>query len=287
MSILNEFFKDIADMRDYVSLVGSDLEFQELNSSAISARKEIRNIISPAIWDKLKDSDDSGPLTFLKVAFGNLTMHKALIFTMIAKRLSGGADVYKYEIETMRRQYIDNYFNAMDSLIELLGSDERYKDDWMKLPSCKMIANLQVKSTSEMNSYYGIDMSYLFFFRTIPIQREVLDEKMSGYFQRASGKPELLPRLKRALVLEIVATALLRFDIIELPHTIRSLFDDQKVSRSGNTEKTSLENLAGSLQQQASGIILAVEAALAEPSSGNIDSETSFNRESDKFFLMS
>lgn len=287
MSILNEFFKDIADMRDYVSLVGSDLEFQELNSSAISARKEIRNIISPAIWDKLKDSDDSGPLTFLKVAFGNLTMHKALIFTMIAKRLSGGADVYKYEIETMRRQYIDNYFNAMDSLIELLGSDERYKDDWMKLPSCKMIATLQVKSTSEMNSYYGIDMSYLFFFRTIPIQREVLDEKMSGYFQRASGRPELLPRLKRALVLEIVATALLRFDIIELPHTIRSLFDDQKVSRSGNTEKTSLENLAGSLQQQASGIILAVEAALAEPSSGNIDSETSFNRESDKFFLMS
>lgn len=287
MSILNEFFKDIADMRDYVSLVGSDLEFQELNSSAISARKEIRNIISPAIWDKLKDSDDSGPLTFLKVAFGNLTMHKALIFTMIAKRLSGGADVYKYEIETMRRQYIDNYFNAMDSLIELLGSDERYKDDWMKLPSCKMIANLQVKSTSEMNSYYGIDMSYLFFFRTIPIQREVLDEKMSGYFQRASGRPELLPRLKRALVLEIVATALLRFDIIELPHTIRSLFDDQKISRSGNTEKTSLENLAGSLQQQASGIILAVEAALAEPSSGNIDSETSFNRESDKFFLMS
>lgn len=287
MSILNEFFKDIADMRDYVSLVGSDLEFQELNSSAISARKEIRNIISPAIWDKLKDSDDSGPLTFLKVAFGNLTMHKALIFTMIAKRLSGGADVYKYEIETMRRQYIDNYFNAMDSLIELLGSDERYKDDWMKLPSCKMIANLQVKSTSEMNSYYGIDMSYLFFFRTIPIQREVLDEKMSGYFQRASGRSELLPRLKRALVLEIVATALLRFDIIELPHTIRSLFDDQKISRSGNTEKTSLENLAGSLQQQASGIILAVEAALAEPSSGNIDSETSFNRESDKFFLMS
>ena len=287
MSILNEFFKDIADMRDYVSLVGSDLEFQELNSSAISARKEIRNIISPAIWDKLKDSDVSGPLTFLKVAFGNLTMHKALIFTMIAKRLSGGADVYKYEIETMRRQYIDNYFNAMDSLIELLGSDERYKDDWMKLPSCKTIANLQVKSTSEMNSYYGIDMSYLFFFRTIPIQREVLDEKMSGYFQRASGRPELLPRLKRALVLEIVATALLRFDIIELPHTIRSLFDDQKISRSGNTEKTSLENLAGSLQQQASGIILAVEAALAEPSSGNIDSETSFNRESDKFFLMS
>ena len=175
----------------------------------------------------------------------------------------------------------------MDSLIELLGSDERYKDDWMKLPSCKMIANLQVKSTSEMNSYYGIDMSYLFFFRTIPIQREVLDEKMSGYFQRASGRPELLPRLKRALVLEIVATALLRFDIIELPHTIRSLFDDQKSIRHGSTEKTSLENLAGSLQQQASGIILAVEAALAEPSSGNIDSETSFNRESDKFFLMS
>ena len=69
--------------------------------------------------------------------------------------------------------------------------------------------------------------------------------------------------------------------------TIRNLFDDSKGFRHGSSEKTALEALAISLQSQAMEAIKAIDLALSEPTSGNIDSTTSYNRESDKIFLMS
>ena len=85
----------------------------------------------------------------------------------------------------------------------------------------------------------------------------------------------------------IISIALCRFDIIEFPATIRSLFDEQKASRNGIDERNSQLTLAASLQSQAMETIKAIDLALSEPVSGNIDPTTSYNRESDKIFLMS
>ena len=85
----------------------------------------------------------------------------------------------------------------------------------------------------------------------------------------------------------VVSIALYRFDIIEFPATIRSLFDEQKVSRNGMDERNNQLSLAASLQSQAMEAIKAIDLALSEPTSGNIDSTTSYNRESDKIYLMS
>ena len=85
----------------------------------------------------------------------------------------------------------------------------------------------------------------------------------------------------------VISVALCRFDIIEFPATIRSLFDDQKSSRNGTDERNGQLGLAATLQSQAMEAIKAIDLALTEPESGNIDSTTSYNRESDKIFLMS
>ena len=85
----------------------------------------------------------------------------------------------------------------------------------------------------------------------------------------------------------IISVALTRFDIVELPMTIRNLFDDSKGFRHGSSEKSALDALAASLQSQAMETIKAIDLALSEPVSGNIDPTTSYNRESDKIFLMS
>lgn len=287
-NVLIELFSHIADFREYVPFVGSDIEMDELNPSAIGARKQIQGIITVSIWKSIMGNSDTEAWHYLKLAFGNLTMHKAIIFAAIAKRMSGGADIYKYELENMRRQYIDNYYNAMDSLIKELDTNELYKEAWHKTTDFKYLDSIRVKSTSEFNSLYGIDMSYLFFFRTIAIQREVLDDIIGGYFASIEGREDNFEtKLKRALVMFIVSVALSRFDIIELPMTIRNLFDDSKGFRHGSTEKTALEALAASLQSQAMEVLKAIDLALSEPISGNIDSTTSYNRESDKIFLMS
>lgn len=287
MKAINDLFQNIAEFREMVPGISANLEFSELNSSAISARKQIRNIITSDLWDQIKSETDSDAHLYLSNAFANLIMHKALIFDVIAKRMSGTADVYKHELETMRRQYIDNYYNAMDSLIQELSENSAYSEKWRASSDYKLIDELKIKTTAEFNSFYGIDMSYLFFFRSISIQREILLDGISDTFVKAVEREDLIKKLKLALSHLVVAMAITRFDIIELPATIRSLFDEQKTSRSGSDEQNRILALASELRSRAMNIVSGVELALSEPDTSDIVSETSMNREEDKIYLIS
>lgn len=287
MKAINDLFQNIAEFREMVPGISANLEFSELNSSAISARKQIRNIITSDLWDQIKSETDSDAHLYLSNAFANLIMHKALIFDIIAKRMSGKADVYKHELETMRRQYIDNYYNAMDSLIQELSENSAYSEKWRASSDYKLIDELKIKTTAEFNSFYGIDMSYLFFFRSISIQREILLDGISDTFVKAVEREDLIKKLKLALSHLVVAMAITRFDIIELPATIRSLFDEQKTSRSGSDEQNRILALASELRSRAMNIVSGVELALSEPDTSDIVSETSMNREEDKIYLIS
>lgn len=287
MNAINDLFGTVADFRKYVPGIDANIEFNELNSSAISARKQICNIITRGIWDELAaEYEDSDTRDYLANAYGNLIMHKSLIFGIVANRISGQADVYKHELEAMRRQYIDNYYNAMDSLIQELSENEKYSERWMDTPECKLINELKIKKTDEFNSYYGIDMSYLFFFRTIPLQREILQDGIGDLFEAVEEHEALTRKLKLALSQLIVAMALNRFDIIELPATIRSLFDDQKTTRSGSDEQTRVLRLSEQLRDNAKSIISAVELTIDVPDGNNLITDTSFNKDSDKIYLI-
>ena len=282
-----DLFTDIQHFRQHVPGVSADLEANELNSSAIAARKQIRNIITPALWNILKNEQESEAKDALTTAFGNFIMSKNVVFDAVAKRVSGGADIYKHEQETMRREYLDNYFNAMDTLLEILSTDETYSDTWKDTTYAKLIGELEITDTAELHSYYGIDMSFLFFFRTMSIQRELLLDGLADLFTEAKTDDQLIRKLKLALAQLIIAMALTRFDIIELPATIRSLFDEQKASRSGRDEQNRVLALASELQENAMGIVAAVQLALTSGDGEDIVSETSFNRPEDKIYLLS
>lgn len=290
MSTIKEIFQTNIEFLEFVPGISAHLELKELNSSAISAKKQITSIITKDLWDIVKEEKTGATDAFksLATAFGNLIMHKALVFDIISKRSSGNeAEVYKYEFESMRRQYIDNYYNSMDSLIEVFTSDENYSDKWKDTREYKLLSDLEIKDTSEFNSYYGIDMSYLFFHRSIPLQREVLLDGMNDIFAKAREDEAFTDRLKLALAQLVVALALSRFDIIELPPTIRNLFDDQKSSRAGGDEQNRILSLASELRANATGIIQAVELALSDHSSPDLVSDTSFNQETDKIYFIS
>ncbi len=288
MNILKDIFLDLATLQEFVPGVPSDTKLSELNSSANSAIKQIKNVITPDIFIQIQNDIDSDIRNYLLSAIGNLTLHKASIFEIIARRLSGKeTEVYKSEREAMERHYIDNYFNAMDSIFQELESGEKYKDEWQKTSYFRSKEKLQIKTTGDFNSLYGIDMSYLFFFRTIYIQEEVLDESFADYFERIKTRREFLEKkLMRALAQMVVAIAVTRFDIVELPATIRSLFIEQKAVRNGVNEHSVMKELSASLITKAMDTIKAIDTALSESSGDNIESGTSVNRPEDKEFLM-
>lgn len=284
MTVLDQIFPTVADMQDSCPGFDGNKTFQQINSSAISARKIILDIITKPIWDKIAAETDSDELMYLRVAFANLTMYKDGIFHIIDERKSTNTTVYKYEYEQMKRQYIDNHYNALDSLIAILEADtDKYQ--WSETHYAKLRESLKIRTAMDFNTYYPIDTSFLYFFRTIPLQRQILNEFVADYYGKVVGRTDLLERLNSALVNLTVASSLTKFDIIEFPPTMRSLFDDNTANRSGKDEQTAIERVAVGLTAKATDILNNIDMVLTDPAT-NIDTGTNFNEESNPYYFM-
>ncbi len=283
MTILQELFPTIAEFRKYAPYTESNITFDQLNSSAVSAKKMMIIILTKDVYSEIVKVD--GELKeALCMAMANLTMAKQLIFDIVSKR-KNDVDIYKHEQETMRRSFIENYFNAMDTVIQLLDTEDKFPS-WKETRYKKLLDGLRIQSTEDFDMLYSIDLSYLFFFRTIPIQKEALDDGLSAYFERAEGKEDVLRMLHRCLAKQTIAIALRRFDIIEFPPTIRSLFDDSKASRSGKDEQERMLALSASLMDEVKQELANIDLILTSDSSGSVDTNTSFNRPDDIILVM-
>lgn len=285
MSILSDLFPSINSFGKYVPYLEANTSFDDLNASALPASKQIKIIITSDIYATISaEAETSEKRESLRGALANLTMSKQISFDVITRRKQN-IETYKYEVEQMKRDLMQGYFNAMDTLISLL--DKENSTAWQATEYCKKLKLLQIQTTEDFDSIYPIDLSYLFFFRCIPWQKEVLDEKLGGLFSRAEGHESEIPLLKRALCKYTIAKALRRFDILQFPEVIRGLFLDAKPSRTGESEQTQILRLSDQLTAEADQLVSAVELTLTESDQTDIISTTSFNRPSDKIYVMS
>ncbi|WP_373193671.1 hypothetical protein [Phocaeicola vulgatus] len=282
MNVLEELFIDVAQFHLYSPYAESNMNFKDLASSAMSAIKQVQSVISPDIYKKIAAGEDNDEKDALRSAVANLTLAKQLIFNVLSLRKSD-VDIYKNEQEQMRRAYRDNYYNAMDTLLQLLDSDE----EWKKTKTYKALENLKLKTTYEFDASYPIDNSFLYFFRCVPIQQEALDDYVSGYYERLPEKDQTNRRkLDRCLAKITVALSLRRFDILEFPSTIRNLFEDSKVIRYGTQEQERMLTLSDDLMSQALESLKNIDLSLSGNTDVDIVTETSFNRPDDKIYLM-
>ena len=282
MNFLEELFIDVAQFHLYSPYAESNMNFKDLASSAMSAIKQVQSVISPDIYKKIAAGEDNDEKDALRSAVANLTLAKQLIFNVLSLRKSD-VDIYKNEQEQMRRAYRDNYYNAMDTLLQLLDSDE----EWKKTKTYKALENLKLKTTYEFDASYPIDNSFLYFFRCVPIQQEALDDYVSGYYERLPEKDQTNRRkLDRCLAKITVALSLRRFDILEFPSTIRNLFEDSKVMRYGTQEQERMLTLSDDLLSQALESLKNIDLSLSGNTDVDIVTETSFNRPDDKIYLM-
>ena len=221
-------------------------------------------------------------------------MASQLIFDSINRR-KNHVDVYKYEIEGMKRSYMDNYYNAMDTIIQQLMSAEVNSGDtcspaalWRKSRYYKIIGVCKIRTADEFDSIYPIDLSYFFFFRILPLQKETLDERLSAYYDRLTddNRERIEPILTLALVKKPVAKSLRRFDILEFPPTIRNLFDDSHASRSGKDEHDAALDLADRLDLEAEELIANADTLLATDASVDFCSNSAYNRPDDKIIML-
>lgn len=280
MNILEELFDSLAQFSEYAQGVDTSTSLDDLQPSARTAKKRVAGIISLPVYQAIVGSDDETLKDALRQAVANMTLSAQLVFDAIARR-KADVDVYKYELEGMKRAYIENYFNAMDTLITTLTDATVEEGDtsspaalWRQSRYFSQIDGCQLRTAADFDSVYPIDLSYLFFFRTIALQRETLDERLSVYFARTdSDDLRTLSMLRLALAKKTVAKALRRFDILEFPSTIRNLFDDSTVGGQRKDEQTAALALADRLDAEADQLLADVDMLL----DGDVTDFTSYS----------
>lgn len=303
---LNNLFTSYAQFCNCAPGADTSGDFDSLQGSAVAARKRIVAIIGNNTFSDIVgiEEEESGIKDFLRAAMANLTLATQIIFDAVNRR-KNDINLYKYEMEGMKRSYMENYFNAMDSLISELTEEISADDpadirlameDWRKTNYYKMLSKLKVDTADEFDEIYPIDLSYLFFFRCVPLQKEVLDESIGAYFDRleqggedqtfAEFAQKAMPMLKRALVKKTVAKALRRFDILEFPATIRNLFDDNTATRSGSDEASRALQLATQLDGEVEDLLHNVDMLLDAQEGNDFLSFSAENRPDDNMYLM-
>lgn len=285
--ILEELFTDVATLREYVPFMDSNIAFSELGSSAKSAKKQICVIITPEVYSAIIGKGNGSIFEELRTAVANLTLAKQVVFDAINRRKQE-IDIYKHEQESMRRAYIENYYNSMDSLVQELEKSDI--ESWKETRYKKILESLRIKTAPEFDELYPIDGSYLFFFRIIPFQREALEDYMNGYYSRVSdddeSKNSIYRKLDRCLAMYTVAKSLRQFDIVEFPSTIRNLFEDYKAMRYGTQEQERVLALSEQLKYEADQLLRDIDTMLSNSEGGNVSTEESYLLPSDKFYLM-
>ena len=293
-NVLVDIFHDFGTFSKYAPGVETNMDLNDLLSSGVTARKRVETIITAEVFNAIALNPDDALIESLRSAVANMTMASQLIFDSINRR-KNHVDVYKYEIEGMKRSYMDNYYNAMDTIIQQLMSAEVNSGDtcspaalWRKSRYYKIIGVCKIRTADEFDSIYPIDLSYFFFFRILPLQKETLDERLSAYYDRLTddNRERIEPILTLALVKKTVAKSLRRFDILEFPPTIRNLFDDSHASRSGKDEHDAALDLADRLDREAEELISNADTLLATDASVDFCSNSAYNRPDDKIIML-
>ena len=293
-NVLVDIFKDFGTFSKYAPGVETNMDLNDLLSSGLTARKRVETIITADVFNAIISNSDEALIEPLRSAVANMTMASQLIFDSINRR-KNQVDVYKYEIEGMKRAYMDNYYNAMDSIIQQLMSTEVTSENtdspaalWRKSRYYKIIDSCKIKTTEAFDSIYPIDLSYFFFFRLLPLQKETLDERLSAYYDRltADNHERIEPTLTLALAKKTIVKSLRRFDILEFPPTIRNLFDDSHASRSGKDEHDAALALADRLDLEAEGLISNADTLLSTDASVDFCSNSAYNRPEDQIVIL-
>lgn len=290
MNILVDIFKNFSTFSLYAPGVETNMDLNDLRSSGLTARKRIETVISRAVFDELLKEEENSPLMeALRAAMANMTMANQIIFDSVNRR-KGEVNVYKYELEAMKRSYMENYCNAIDTLVQLLSepTEGDIAELWRKTPYFPILERCEIKTMDQMDSIYPIDASYLYFFRTIPLQKETLDEVMSIYFEKLTddNRERIRPILLLALVKKTIAKSLRRFDILEFPSTIRNLFDDSHAARSGKDESSAIFALADRLDREAEELLSNADTLLSSETVSDFCSNSAYNNPDDNIIML-
>ena len=326
MKQITDIFQNMSGLAQYAPVTDTNIALDDLKAAFASSWKQLTALIPDTVLTAIADGSDETMKDALRMALANRIMANNAVFSAYVNR-KAGTDTYKYEVEGMKRSWMENYFSAMDTLLSELtrqadevapaeenvanaevgtevanaepGTEEVTDADngtasdigelFRESRFYRMAAGCHIRTAEQFDTIYPIDLSYLFFFRTLPLQAEVVNGRIGSYYSRIETldeKDKLTAMLDLALAKKTVAKALRRFDILEFPPTIRNLFDESHANRNGKDEAERAISLADMLDGEADALISDIDTLLESGTTIDMSSMSAYNRPDDKIIMM-
>ena len=273
-------FKDIADFRKYCDGLQADTEYRQLIPSIRSTASAISGIIGGRTLLAISElSEGSEGLEYLKTAVATGTLYRYQIFDSVKKNGSD-ASMYKYQHEEIKEHHISAHWLAMDELLTWLDSNPE-TGGYNESKTYRERQELPIKNAEEFDYYYGIDRSAYFFSKVQFLIRSVWQHKIKPMISGLEVNEELQDMINRSLCYQVVAEAVMKFDVTELPRSIRYDYNHEY------TRGTSMQNrdkLYGDLMSQVSAWNECIEN-LVRIQKGATAIHMNINDENNKFYL--
>ena len=289
-----DIFTGLDDFIRYADGVLPDTTYEQLGPSIRTVTLNIMDLVTSEVYIKLCAVKEDDTLLyqgreFLKSAVATGTLYKYAIFATV-KRNGSESSLYKYQHEEIKQHHVDAYWKAMDRLLSWLDShagDVKWTDkegkEWsfMDTDIYKERQRLPIRTAEEFDYYFGIDKSSFFFSKIQYLIRTVWQMKIMPVI-RNSKDETVLDLAKRSLCYQVMAKAVMQFDVTELPRSIRFDFNHEYTK---GTSMQTREKLYTQLMADVDGWIRSIENIMAV-SAGSASVQSNFNDEKNKHYTI-
>lgn len=276
-------FTNLDDFRSYADGLQADTAYRQLHPSIRSTAMEMEKIITKNAFNAIAAAGANAEealqdgKTLLKTALAAGTLYRYQIFAS-TKRNGSDAALYKYQHEELKDSYLENYWKAMDELLDWLDANAS-TGSWNQSADYTARQALPVRSAEEFHHYFGINRSSCFYHKVLYLLRDVwkgLSTRIKGF----ENDDAVMDAAKKALCYRVIAKVVKTFDLTEFPRSIRFDYNHEYTRGSSPAAR---EQLYNSLTAEAQLAEAEIEALQRRANEGDATGNT--NEESDKFYL--
>lgn len=289
-----DLFTGLDDFIRYADGVLPDTTYEQLGPSIRAVTLNVMDLITSEVYITLCSVRSEADLMyqgleFLKSAVATGTLYKYAIFATV-KRNGSESSLYKYQHEEIKQHHIDAYWKAMDRLLswldthaaEVKWSDkDGHEHSFLDTDVYQQRQLLPVKSADEFDYYFGIDKSSFFFSKIQYLIRTVWQMKILPVI-RNSKDETVLDLAKRSLCYQVMAKAVMQFDVTELPRSVRYDFNHEYTK---GTSMQTRENLYAQLMADVDGWTRSIENIMAV-GAGSASVQSNYNDEKNKHYTI-
>lgn len=282
-------FQDLDDFRSYADGLQADTAFRQLLPSIRATAMEMEKVITKVAFDAITtvpvaQQGQEPPVDafadgreLLKTALANGALYRYQIFATV-KKAGSDAALYKYQHEELKASYVENYWKAMDQLLDWIDtypdfpglSETTYYEERQELP---------VRNAEEFHRYFGIERSSYFFAKALYLIRDCwakLLPRVRGFEENEA----VMDAARKAVCYHVIARVVKTWDLTEFPRSIRF---DYNHEYSKGSSSASRDQLYASILSEAVAAEAQIDALRRHASDD--DATGNSNVEKDKFYL--